>query len=70
MAAVAEDRHGIRSSIIERIERHGGKVDVRSTPRDGTEIEISDAEMKSAAQSKGQGCEGMSAQQRAGVSRR
>jgi signal transduction histidine kinase/phage shock protein PspC (stress-responsive transcriptional regulator) len=39
--AVGEDRHGLRSSIIERIERHGGKVDVRSTPGTGTEIEIS-----------------------------
>ena len=39
--AVGEDRHGLRSSIIGRIERHGGKVDVRSTPGTGTEIEIS-----------------------------
>ena len=39
--AVGEDRHGLRNSIIGRIERHGGKVDVRSTPGTGTEIEIS-----------------------------
>src|SRR6478736_3908864 len=39
--AVGEDRHGLLNSIIGRIERHGGKVDVRSTPGTGTEIEIS-----------------------------
>ncbi len=40
LEAVGEDRQGLRSSIIGRIERHGGKVDVRSTPGTGTEVEI------------------------------
>lgn len=38
--AVAEDRHGVRGSIIGRIERHGGGVKVRSRPGSGTEVEI------------------------------
>jgi signal transduction histidine kinase len=40
LEAVGKDRQGLRSSIIGRIERHGGKVDVRSTPGTGTEVEI------------------------------
>jgi signal transduction histidine kinase len=39
-AAVAEDRQGLRGSIIGRIERHGGDVRVRSEHGSGTEIEI------------------------------
>jgi signal transduction histidine kinase len=38
--AVAEDRQGVRGSIIGRIERHGGQVNVRTSPGAGTEIEI------------------------------
>jgi signal transduction histidine kinase/phage shock protein PspC (stress-responsive transcriptional regulator) len=37
-AAVAEDRLGLKGSIIGRVERHGGTVDVRSAPGEGTEI--------------------------------
>jgi signal transduction histidine kinase/phage shock protein PspC (stress-responsive transcriptional regulator) len=37
---VADDRQGVRSSIIGRVERHGGQVSVRSSPGQGTEIEI------------------------------
>jgi signal transduction histidine kinase len=37
---VAEDRQGVRNSIIGRIERHGGEVKVRSQPGSGTEVEI------------------------------
>jgi len=37
---VAEDRHGVRSSIIDRMERHGGTASVRSTPGEGTEVRI------------------------------
>jgi signal transduction histidine kinase/phage shock protein PspC (stress-responsive transcriptional regulator) len=39
-AAVADDRQGLRGSIIGRIERHGGQVRVRSERGSGTEIEI------------------------------
>ena len=38
---VAEDRHGIRSSIVGRMERHGGSASVRSTPGEGTEVRLS-----------------------------
>jgi signal transduction histidine kinase len=38
--AIAADRQGVRSSIIGRIERHGGEVMVRSQLGGGTEVEI------------------------------
>jgi signal transduction histidine kinase len=38
--SVADDRQGVRGSIIGRIERHGGQVSVRSSPGAGTEIEM------------------------------
>jgi signal transduction histidine kinase/phage shock protein PspC (stress-responsive transcriptional regulator) len=37
---VAEDRQGVRGSIIGRIERHGGTVTVRTSPGSGTEVQI------------------------------
>jgi signal transduction histidine kinase len=39
-AAVDADRQGLRGSIIGRVERAGGQVQVRSTPGEGTEVEI------------------------------
>ncbi len=39
-AGVAADRMGVSGSIIGRIERHGGRASVRSTPGDGTEVRI------------------------------
>ncbi|MGA8117185.1 MAG: PspC domain-containing protein [Actinocatenispora sp.] len=39
-AAVKDDRHGLQGSIIGRMERHHGKVEVRSTPGEGTEIRL------------------------------
>ena len=42
--AVAADRHGLRDSIVERMRRHGGSAEVRSTPGSGpgsgTEIRL------------------------------
>lgn len=38
--AVAEDRQGMRSSIIGRMERHGGSARVRSAPGEGTEVRL------------------------------
>lgn len=38
--AVGDDRQGVRGSIIGRIERHGGKVNVRTSLGGGTEIQI------------------------------
>ena len=40
IADIGDDRMGIRRSIIERMERFGGKVDIRSTPGEGTEIHL------------------------------
>lgn len=40
LAAVPDDRQGIRSSIIDRIERHGGTARVHATPGHGTEVEL------------------------------
>jgi len=39
-ARVAEDRHGVRSSIIGRMERHGGTASVRSVLGEGTEVRL------------------------------
>jgi signal transduction histidine kinase len=38
--AVAEDRRGVRESIVGRMERAGGRADIRSSPGGGTEIAI------------------------------
>ncbi len=38
--AVAADRHGVRESIVDRMHRHGGQAFVRSTPGEGTEVEL------------------------------
>ncbi len=37
---VAEDRLGVRGSIIDRMERHGGSAAVRSAPGEGTEVRL------------------------------
>ena len=34
------DRHGVRGSIIGRMQRHGGVAEVRSNPGEGTEVEL------------------------------
>jgi signal transduction histidine kinase/phage shock protein PspC (stress-responsive transcriptional regulator) len=39
-AAIAADRHGVRDSIVDRMERHGGTAVVRSTPGEGTEVRL------------------------------
>ncbi|MGZ8179235.1 ATP-binding protein [Williamsia sp. SKLECPSW1] len=39
-SAVASDRQGIARSIRARVERHGGIVDIRSTPDRGTEVAL------------------------------
>ena len=38
--SVADDRMGIRTSIVGRMERHGGTASVQSTPGEGTEITL------------------------------
>lgn len=37
---IPNDRHGVRDSILERMRRHGGDAEVRSTPGSGTEIRL------------------------------
>jgi len=39
--AVPLDRYGVRGSILERMRRHGGDAEVRSTPGEGTEVRLS-----------------------------
>lgn len=39
-ADVADDRQGVRESIVGRMERHGGRASVLSAPGEGTEIEL------------------------------
>jgi signal transduction histidine kinase/phage shock protein PspC (stress-responsive transcriptional regulator) len=40
LEAVPADRRGVRDSIIGRMQRHGGRAAVRSTPGEGTEVEL------------------------------
>ncbi|GGO52537.1 histidine kinase [Streptomyces daqingensis] len=46
--AVPADRMGVRESVIGRMQRHGGTARVRSSPGEGTEVEL---EMERAAES-------------------
>jgi signal transduction histidine kinase len=38
VASVPDDRHGLRESVVGRMERNGGTATVRSTPGAGTEV--------------------------------
>lgn len=40
LGGVAESRHGVRGSIIGRMQRHGGRAEIRSAPGDGTEVRL------------------------------
>jgi signal transduction histidine kinase len=37
---VAPDRLGVRRSIVDRMARHGGRAEVRSSPGQGTEVRL------------------------------
>ena len=39
--AVPQDRHGLRDSIVDRMQRHGGTAEIRSRPGEGTEVRLS-----------------------------
>jgi signal transduction histidine kinase len=39
-ASVPADRRGVRESIVGRMERHGGRAEIRSQPGGGTEVEL------------------------------
>jgi signal transduction histidine kinase len=38
--AVPDDRLGVRRSIVERMQRHGGSAEVRTAPGEGTEVRL------------------------------
>lgn len=38
--AVPDDRRGVRDSILGRMKSHGGSAEIRSTPGEGTEVEL------------------------------
>jgi nitrate/nitrite-specific signal transduction histidine kinase len=40
-AAIPEDRLGVRNSIIDRMQRHGGRAEIRTASGDGTEVRLS-----------------------------
>jgi signal transduction histidine kinase len=40
LAGVDGDRHGVRGSIIGRMERHGGRVEIRTAAGEGTEVRL------------------------------
>ena len=38
--SIADDRQGVRNSIIARMARHGGSAAIKSAPAEGTEIRL------------------------------
>jgi signal transduction histidine kinase len=40
LSSVDDDRHGVRGSIIGRMDRYGGTAWVRSAPGEGTEVQL------------------------------
>jgi signal transduction histidine kinase len=40
MSTVDGDRHGVRGSIIGRMQRHGGAAEIRTEPGEGTEVRL------------------------------
>jgi len=38
--SVGDDRFGVRESIVARMKRHGGDASIRSTPKSGTEVQL------------------------------
>lgn len=38
--AIADDRQGLRGSIFDRMDRHGGRAEIRSAPGEGTEVRL------------------------------
>jgi len=46
LSTVEEDRHGVRGSIIGRMQRHGGRAEIRTSPGEGTEVALTMPRMK------------------------
>jgi phage shock protein PspC (stress-responsive transcriptional regulator)/anti-sigma regulatory factor (Ser/Thr protein kinase) len=40
LSTVDDKRHGVRGSILGRMDRHGGRAEIRSNPGDGTEVQL------------------------------
>jgi signal transduction histidine kinase len=40
MDEIEDSRHGVRGSIIGRMQRHGGHAEIKSAPGDGTEVRL------------------------------
>jgi len=40
LAAIPPDRRGLRESVLGRMERHGGRVQIHTRPGEGTEVEL------------------------------
>jgi signal transduction histidine kinase len=40
LQSVQDHRHGVRGSIVGRMQRHGGRAEIRSAPGDGTEVRL------------------------------
>ena len=40
LSGVGDSRHGVRGSIIGRMQRHGGKAEIRSATGEGTEVRL------------------------------
>ncbi len=38
--SIPADRQGVRNSILDRMSRHGGTAEIRSTPGSGTEVRL------------------------------
>jgi signal transduction histidine kinase len=53
LSDVDNDRHGVRGSIIGRMQRHGGVAHVRSIPGEGTEVELTMSRARRAAAGSG-----------------
>jgi signal transduction histidine kinase/phage shock protein PspC (stress-responsive transcriptional regulator) len=39
-STIDDNRHGVRGSIVGRMQRHGGRADIRSEPGEGTEVRL------------------------------
>jgi len=40
MSTIDDNRHGVKGSIVGRMQRHGGRADIRSEPGEGTEVRL------------------------------
>ena len=40
LESTPEDRYGVRHSIIDRMQRHGGSAEIRTAPGEGTEVRL------------------------------